>query len=76
MSGGNNTNLMEAYKLLCNSYHAVDDFRAKLLGFLPFATGTGIFLLLDKLKDSTGGAAGMKGFAAAIGVFGFLISRP
>ena len=43
-------NLLAAYQQLCSSYHAIDDFRAKLLGFLPLATGTGLFLVLDKLK--------------------------
>ena len=43
-------NLRAAYQQLCSSYHAIDDFRAKLLGFLPLATGTGLFLVLDKLK--------------------------
>src|SRR5215204_2208982 len=37
------------YQELCNSYRAIDDFRAKLLGFLPLATGTGIFLLVSNL---------------------------
>lgn len=44
-------NLATGYQELCNSYRAIDDFRAKLLGFLPLATGTGIFLLLDKLQN-------------------------
>ena len=26
-----------------NGYHKIDDFRAKLLGFLPLASATGIF---------------------------------
>lgn len=69
-----NPNLIEAYKLLCTSYHAIDDFRAKLLGFLPLATGTGIFLLLDKLKGATTLPTEAKGTLAACGVFGFLIT--
>jgi hypothetical protein len=28
-----------AYEELCTSYRAIDDFRAKLLGFLPLVTG-------------------------------------
>jgi hypothetical protein len=27
--------LKVAYTEVCNSYHSIDDFRAKLLGFLP-----------------------------------------
>jgi hypothetical protein len=26
---------LKAYEQLCSSYRAIDDFRAKLLGFLP-----------------------------------------
>src|SRR6266576_1598889 len=37
----------EAYERVCESYHAIDDFRMKLLGLLPVATGTGVFLLLN-----------------------------
>ena len=43
-------NTLTAYKKLCTSYRAIDDFRAKLLGFLPLATG-GVFLLIDKPED-------------------------
>jgi hypothetical protein len=45
MSDEKNENLKTVYQQLCESYRAIDDFRAKLLGFLPLATGTGIFLL-------------------------------
>ncbi|HEY0070331.1 MAG TPA: hypothetical protein VGE04_10220, partial [Chloroflexia bacterium] len=34
------------YEKICASHQAITDFRAKLLGFLPLATGAGIFLLL------------------------------
>ena len=57
---------LKAYEQLCISYRAIDDFRAKLLGFLPLATGAGIFLLA---KNLTGEA---KGFLGPIGAFGFL----
>jgi hypothetical protein len=43
--------LKTTYEQLCMSYRAIDDFRAKLLGFLPLATGTGIFLLFDNPTD-------------------------
>lgn len=36
------------YGELCNSYHKVDDFRAKLLALLPLVSGVAIFELLDK----------------------------
>lgn len=35
--------LLGAYKELCDSYHAVDDFRMKLLGLLPLTSFVGIF---------------------------------
>jgi hypothetical protein len=68
-------NLRAAYKELCTSYHAIDDFRAKLLGLLPLATGTGIYLLLDKLKDAktiNSLEAQTKHLLAALGGFGFV----
>lgn len=37
--------LLAAYEELCRSYHAIDDFRMKLLGFLPLASLVGVFLL-------------------------------
>lgn len=55
------------YKEICQSYRAIDDFRGKLLGFLPLATGTGIFLLL-------GDVANIKVFFMPIGAFGLLIT--
>ncbi|UCE07174.1 MAG: hypothetical protein JSW07_03830 [bacterium] len=61
-------NLRAAYLELCNSYRAIDDFRAKLLGYLPLATGTGMFFLFNNLTDVT------KGFLDVIGVFGFVIT--
>ena len=46
MSDPQDEKLKTTYDQLCYSYRAIDDFRAKLLGFLPLATGTGIFLLI------------------------------
>jgi len=37
--------LLAAYSEVCKSYHAIDDFRTKLLGFLPLTSLAGIFLL-------------------------------
>jgi hypothetical protein len=72
-------NLLEGYKLLCSSYHAIDDFRAKLLGLLPLATGAGIFFLLekspwDKLKDRPALPPETENFFVAVGCFGFVIT--
>jgi hypothetical protein len=46
--------LLAAYAEVCRSYHAVDDFRAKLLGILPIASLAGILLVS---KDSLFAAA-------------------
>ena len=37
---------LAAYTELCRSYHAIDDFWAKLLAILPIASGAGGVLLL------------------------------
>ena len=67
--------LKQVYQQLCSSYRAIDDFRAKLLGFLPLATGTGIFLLLDKLNIGADDlTAEARGFLVAVGVFGIFIT--
>lgn len=38
-------NFKLVYSELCTSYRAIDEFRTKLLGFLPLASGAGILLL-------------------------------
>jgi hypothetical protein len=63
-------NILAVYDQLCKSYHAIDDFRAKLLALLPLATGGGIFLLLN--KDIA--TAELKPFFGPIGLFGFAIT--
>jgi hypothetical protein len=61
---------LKVYEQLCNSYRAIDDFRAKLLGFLPLATGTGVFLLVtDRAKIEF-----MQQLFNPIGAFGFVIT--
>jgi hypothetical protein len=60
--------LKTAYDQLCMSYRAIDDFRAKLLGFLPLASGTGLFLLLTNLTPER------QRFLGPIGAFGFLVT--
>ena len=66
------------YQQLCASYHAIDDFRGKLLGFLPLATGTGIFLVLGNLSAARMeelrvefGVVGCFGFLVTLGLFSF-----
>jgi hypothetical protein len=61
---------LKVYEQLCNSYRAIDDFRAKLLGFLPLATGTGVFLLVtDRTKIDF-----IQPLFLPIGIFGFAIT--
>jgi len=68
-----NENLKAAYQQLCDSYRAIDDFRMKLLGFLPLATGGGIFLLLGPLSDEKTSRLAQS-FTLPVGIFGFVIT--
>jgi hypothetical protein len=69
-----------AYDRVCESYHKVDEFRMRLLGLLPLATGTGVFLLLsgkaDLLGQNPGGSVDqdLQQAFAAIGTFGLLFT--
>jgi len=72
-------NIRAVYNQLCTSYHAIDDFRAKLLGLLP--TGTGIFLLIPELlkagRSNEGGSSQsdiIQTLSLPIGAFGFVIA--
>jgi hypothetical protein len=61
-----------AYTELCKSYQAIADFRAKLLGFLPLASGAGVFALLGNGNDPVpyyAWVAGLFGFAITLGLF-------
>jgi hypothetical protein len=62
------TNIRDAYDQLCASYHAIDDFRAKLLGFLPLVTGGGLVLLTGKTDQAA------QGLFLPIGVFGLVVT--
>ena len=48
MTSPDDDHAAEVYDRVCESYLAIDDFRMKLLGLLPVATGTGMFLLLTR----------------------------
>lgn len=75
MSNGNSDtqkleNLRTVYRELCSSYRAIDDFRTKLLGFLPLATGAGIFFLItDKDKITS-----VQQYFRPVGAFGFVVT--
>ena len=61
-------NLKAVYQELCTSYRAIDDFRMKLLAFLPFATG-GIFVLVDAERIEI-----VKQHTFFLGLFGFVFT--
>jgi hypothetical protein len=63
-----------AYEQLCISYRAIDDFRAKLLGFLPVVTGGGLLILTgrgDGLSQELFLPAGVFGVAVTLGLFAY-----
>jgi hypothetical protein len=66
-----NEDLRMAYQQVCSSHNAIADFRAKLLGFLPLASGTGVFLLLNN-NVATNSAA--KQYIWPVGIFGFVVT--
>ena len=57
-----------AYDQLCQSYRAIDDFRTKLLGFLPLVTGGGLTLLTTSQTNLS------KEFSTPIGFFGLAVT--
>jgi hypothetical protein len=64
--------LRTAYDQLCVTYRAIDDFRAKLLGFLPVVTGGGLLVLTgkgDALAQDLFLPAGIFGIAVTLGLF-------
>ena len=63
-------NLRTVYSELCTSYREIDDFRMKLLGFLPLAT-SGLFLLIANPDK----ANFIEPLLLPIGIFGFAIAR-
>ncbi|HAW53099.1 MAG TPA: hypothetical protein DCX54_12335 [Flavobacteriales bacterium] len=63
-----NPNYLDTYKELCNSYHAIDDFRAKLLALLPFATGVGAVFLLGNIEPDN------QKYLEPLGFFGFVVT--
>jgi hypothetical protein len=65
-----------AYDQTCTTYRAIDDFRAKLLGFLPIASAGGVFLVAEATESDSGGvlvAAGVFGFVVTLGLLAYEI---
>jgi hypothetical protein len=65
---------LKVYDQLCISYRAIDDFRAKLLGFLPLVSGSGAFLLLSDALTNPPKAHISEQFLRPIGLFGFVVT--
>ncbi len=63
-----NPNYIETYKELCNSYRAIDDFRARLLALLPFATGVGAVFLVGNIESAN------EQYLEPLGIFGFVVT--
>ncbi len=64
---------LDVYKEVCGSYHAVDDFRAKLLALLPIASGVGGIVLLDNRQALSEHFVfiGLFGLVVTVGLFFF-----
>jgi hypothetical protein len=67
-------NLRAAYEQICSGYQAIDLFRSTLLGLLPLASGTGIFLLLSDTFAKNQEPALLPQFLLPIGAFGFAVT--
>jgi hypothetical protein len=65
------TPYMTAYAEVCKTYHAIDDFRAKLLGFLPVVSGVGALALVNTNAETLTASLSVLVFA---GVFGALVT--
>lgn len=61
------------YDKCCESYHKVDDFRAKLLGFLPLASGISILGSLY-IEHKQGEESFLNEHNLEIGLFGLFVS--
>jgi hypothetical protein len=68
----------ELYSQVCQSYRAIDDFRMKLLGLLPIATGAGVLALLSSgkvdLNADSADAAQTQQILIGVAVFGIAIT--
>jgi len=62
------SSLKTLYEEVCRAHDGIADFRAKLLAFLPLASGTGIFFLLTASKNLN------FEFLLPVGIFGCLVT--
>jgi hypothetical protein len=57
--------LLAAYSEVCRSYHAIDDFRTKLLGILPISSLAGILLVgKDNFTEGSASSHALVGFGS------------
>jgi hypothetical protein len=73
-AGASSENRRAVYQELCASYRFIDDFRARLLGFLPLASAGGIFLLLGPFAKNAAQyllPVGLFGFTITLGLFSY-----
>jgi hypothetical protein len=59
---------LSVYEQTCQSYRSIDDFRAKLLGFLPIASAGGLFLVVQARPENDNQVL------IATGLFGIIIT--
>jgi hypothetical protein len=64
--------LLAEYQEVCKSHSGITDFRAKLLAFLPIASGTGVGLLVFQSKSEASGADA--GLLVGLGIFGAIVT--
>jgi len=64
--------LLAEYQELCKSHSGITDFRAKLLAFLPIASGTGVGLLVFQSKSHASDAEA--GLLIGLGIFGAVVT--
>jgi hypothetical protein len=65
------------YQEVCNNYRTIDDYRTKLLGFLPLVSGAGIYFLLNNSVTSLSGnsqTTAFSQFLLPIGIVGAIIT--
>ena len=68
------TDVNKVYDQLCQTYRAIDDFRAKLLGFLPLASAGGAFLLLNDIFTDPVKSKAVQPMLKPLGHFGLIVT--
>jgi len=64
--------LLAEYQEVCKSHSGITDFRAKLLAFLPIASGTGVGLLVFQSKGEASDSG--SGLLIGLGIFGAIVT--